>query len=432
MRRCAFTRQSTSPTAWRERGSILGALEAMHAELGNVFQLTLPGSRAVMVAGPEAARQILVTERGDYLWRNDSDPVTRLLRRGVLVTDEAEHDRLRQLLEPALQRRKFPGYLATITGAVDQVTADWRPGQVVDMLVEMRKVALLILVGTLFGVDVGPDLPRLIPDVLRILGYISPGLWLLAPGLPRPGYRHALQAIDEYLYGLIADRRACASSGEDLLSTLVAQPDLDDDTIRDQLLTLFIAGHDTSTALLAWTLYLLGSHPAALARVRQEGEAALAGASPSLDLLPRLTFLDAVLDETLRLYPPIHVANRLARGEVHIGGYRIPPGTRVMLSIYLTHRDPKVWRNADQFQPERFLAESAEPRVPFAYLPFGGGPRNCIGAAFGKTESALVLTRLLQSFDLELVEPQVHPHMGATLEPRPGVRMRLARRGRLS
>ncbi len=418
--------------AWRQRGSILGALEAMHAELGDVFRLTLPGSQAVMVAGPEAARQILVSQRDDYLWRNQADPVTHLLRRGVLVTDEHEHDYLRGLLEPALQRRKFPGYEAVFRESVDRVTADWRPGQVVDMLVEMRKVALLILVGTLFGADIGPDLPRLLPSILRMLTYISPGLWLIAPSLPRPGYRRALQAVDDYLYGLIAARRASGATGEDLLSTLVARSDLDDDAIRDQMLTMFIAGHDTSTALLAWALFLLGSHPASLQRVRQECDAALAGGPASLDALPRLTYLDAVLDETLRLYPPIHVANRFARGEVAIGGFRIPAGTRVMLSIYLTHRDPKVWPDSHRYLPERFTPKGSESRTPFTYLPFGGGPRNCIGAAFGKAESSLVLAQLIQAYDLELVETNVHPHMGATLEPRPGVRMRLHPRRRLS
>ncbi len=418
--------------AWRERGSILGALEAMHAELGDVFRLTLPGSHAVMVAGPKAARQILVSHRGDYLWRNEADPVTHLLRRGVLVTDEEEHDRLRQLLEPALQRRNFPGYQATFMAAVDRVTADWQPGQVVDMLVEMRKVALLILVGALFAADLGPDLPRLLPSILRMLRYISPGPWLLAPSLPRPGYRAALRAIDDYLYGLITARRAGGHTGEDLLGSLIAHTDLDDEAIRDQLLTMFIAGHDTSTALLAWTLYLLGSHPAVMERVRQEGDIALAGGSPALEALPRQPYLDAVLDETLRLYPPIHVANRVARHEVELGGFRLPTGTRVMLSIYLTHRDPKVWRDPQRFDPDRFSPAGNEGRTPFAYLPFGGGPRNCIGAAFGKAESRLVLARLLQTFDLELVEPKVRPHMGATLEPRPGVRMRLLRRRRQS
>lgn len=404
----------------------------MHAELGDVFRLTLPGSAAVMVAGPAAARQILVSQRSDFQWRNEADPVTHLLRRGVLVTDEHEHDRLRELLEPALQRRRFPGYEAAFLEAVDRVSADWRAGQVVDMLVEMRKVALLILVGTLFAVDAGPELPRLLPAVLRMLTYISPGLWLLAPGLPRAGYRGALRAIDDYLYGLIAQRRASGSIGDDLLSTLVARSGLDDDAIRDQMLTMFIAGHDTSTALLSWALDLLGSHPAAMRRVQQECDLAFVGGPPSLEMLPRLAYLDAALDETLRLYPPIHVANRLARREVAIGGYRIPAGTRVMLSIYLTHRDPKVWRDPGSFRPERFMTESKEERTPFSYLPFGGGPRNCIGAAFGKAESSLVLARLIQGFDLALVESQVHPHMGATLEPRPGVRMRVGPRRRRS
>jgi cytochrome P450 len=195
------------------------------------------------------------------------------------------------------------------------------------------------------------------------------------------------------------------------------------------MLTMLIAGHDTSTALLAWTLYLLGAHPDALARVRDEVDNVIGDAEPAPELTHQLTYLEMVLKETLRLYPPIHMGNRQAQANLDFGGYHIPRSNRVMLSIYASHRDPAHWDEPDAFRPERFDPhQRGEGPPPFTYIPFGGGPRNCIGAAFGQEESRIVLARIVQQFDVTLVNHDVHPHMGATLEPRPGVMMRVSRR----
>jgi cytochrome P450 len=212
-----------------------------------------------------------------------------------------------------------------------------------------------------------------------------------------------------------------------LLGRLIAAG-LDDDLIRDQMLTMLIAGHDTSTALLAWALFLLGSHPEIMAQVKAEVDAVLGDEPPLPGHLPHMPLLDAVIKETLRLYPPIHVSNRRAAEETTIQGYAIPPNLRVMASIYLTHRDEEIWEEPENFCPHRFTEESRGKRPPFTYLPFGGGPRNCIGAAFAQVEAKAVLARILQQFDLELLKKDVRLHMGATLEPRPGVFMRVHQR----
>jgi cytochrome P450 len=194
---------------------------------------------------------------------------------------------------------------------------------------------------------------------------------------------------------------------------------------------MLIAGHDTSTALLAWTLYLLGSHPHVMASIRQEVEAEIGeqAGPPSIDQIHRLVLLDQVIKESLRLYPPIHLGNRMVTEDAEIGGYHIPADTRLMYSIYLCQRDESVWKDAERFCPERFAHGHDAGHPPFAYLPFGGGPRNCIGAAFAQVEVKVVLARLLQTFDLQLLNgEEIKPHMGATLEPRPGVLMRVVRR----
>jgi len=407
----------------------LAAMQVFHDELGDIFRPQLPGFRPVVMAGPEAARFVLLDARHKLRWRNEADPVTRLLRRGVLVVDGEEHDRLRRAMEPALKRRALDGYVESMGRRTDQVTAGWRDGAVVDMLDEMRKVALLVLLDTLYQVDFTPELDRLWDAILAIIGYISPGLWMMWPGMPRPGYQRAMRQMDDYLYRIIGERRALMGKNQDeardLLGLLISAG-LDDDLIRDQLLTMLIAGHDTGTALMSWTLYLLGAHPQAMDRTRDEVDATLGGEPPAGKELSQLEYLGWVLKETLRLYPPIHLGARLAAVDLEYNGYHIPAGERVIYSIYLTQRHKDYWPDAHRFQPERHAPGVRQ--TPYAWLGFGGGPRNCIGAGLGLMEAKVVLSRVLQGFDLTLVERQVHPHMGATLEPRPGVRMRVERR----
>jgi cytochrome P450 len=430
-----MTKPSLSPALlWpllRDR-SVLPLLAAMRATMGDLFQIRLPAFRPWVVAGPELSRSLLVRERNHFCWRNPQDAVTRLLRHGLLVEDGEEHRCWRDLMEPALQRPQAVRHSGAMWRHTVRLTSTWQDGGRYDMLPEMRRLALLVLLDTLFGVDATADVDRLWPSILKVLDYIAPGLWLVWPDMPRPGYRHAIAELDDYLLKMIATRRLEGVTGDDLLSHLVSRPELSDDLIRDQLLTLLIAGHDTSTAHLAWTLYLLGSHPDALARARAEVDVALGSGHssepPASGEWPPLPYLDAVIKESLRLYPPIHAGNRHAVEDLSLGGQAIPAGARVMLSIYLVHRHPDYWPEPDQFKPERFLRSHGGRQAPFSYLPFGGGPRNCIGAAYAQVEARVILACLLQQFDLRLLPGRVRPHMGATLEPRPGVRMEVRRR----
>jgi cytochrome P450 len=323
-------------------------------------------------------------------------------------------------MDPLLTPGSLPGYVGKILRQVDRVASTWQPGQIVDMLVECRKIALLIIMDTLFGIDFWNDLPQLWKPILRAIQYISPGAWVIFPGLPRLGYRKSLRTLDDYLYAIIRARRAAVPC-HDLLGHLITAG-LDDDRIRDQMLTMLIAGHDTSTALLAWTFYLLGMNPDVYARLQDELAEALPG-EPSAPTGWQPHLLDEVLKESLRLYPPIHLGSRRLADEMEVNGHTLPVGERLIYSIYLTHRDPSVWEDPDRFAPERFSRGRKQP--PFAYVPFGGGPRACMGAAFGLAEARLVLARLMQTFRFELVNANVHAHMGATLEPRPGVFMRV-------
>ncbi len=410
----------------RER-NLLAALEVFRAELGDAFSFNLLGFNPIMLSGPEANHFMLVEQREQFSWRIPADPVAKLLRKGVLVTDGAEHDHLRRAMQPALHKKMLAAYVDLFRHYTDQVTAAWQDGQTRDMLIEMRRVALLVLVGTLFRVDFTPNLDELWPSIMKMLKHVSPGLWMFWKNAPTGNAAPALHAVDEYLYNIITERRAEHDGSEDLLSLLIASG-MDDDLIRDQLLTMFIAGHDTSTALFAWILYLLGKHPHAMKRVRDEVDAHLKGEPPTIENTVPMRYLESVIDETLRMYPPIHLGTRRILSDVRFQGYGLPEGRRANYSIYLTHRNPEHWPDPGVFNPDRFLPENKRGRQPYTYLPFGGGPRNCLGAAFAQVEAKIVIARLIQTFDFTPNPAQVHVYMGATLEPRPGVMMTIKRR----
>ena len=399
--------------AFFKAGSPLGPLQVMAEQIGRFFQIPLPMFKPYVVFGPESNRKVLVTERDKVLWRNH-DPVTDLLRRGVLVTDGDEHNHYRKLMEPALHPSQLDGYAQMMLSKSKRVSDEWQDGQTIDMLIESRKIALLIIMQALFSVDVWDDLPRIWKPTLKAIEYISPGAWILWRKTPRPGYRKHLRVLDEYLYKVIEERRK-KKDRHDLLQHLI-DAGLDDHTIRDQMLTMLIAGHDTSTALLAWVFALLGQHPA----IHQQ-------LVTDLEHDDRPTLLDQVIKEALRLYPPIHIGNRMVAEDMEFEGGIVPAGARMFYSIYLTQRDPSIWENAEEFCPARF--ERGRKTPPFSYVPFGGGPRACIGAAFGQAEARLVLAYLLKNFQFTpLNASKIHPHMGATLEPRPGVLMKINRR----
>ncbi len=402
--------------------SLLSALEVMAKHLGYFFQIPLIGFHPFVVFGPEANRKVLITERQKLRWRND-DPVTELFGRGVLVVDGEEHERYRSLMEPFFHPGKLPVYEEMMRNQVERVASAWKDGEVIDMLVEGRKIALLIIMQVLCSRDVWEDLPRLWKPILKAIEYISPGAWIFWRNIPRPGFRKPLKELDNYLFGLISERRQRLEQAkspsevpQDVLQVLI-DAGLPDTVIRDQLLTMMIAGHDTSTALLAWTFAMLGQNPQIYRKLLEE-----------LDATEKSPLLDQVIKETLRLYPPIHLGNRIVAEEIEFEEGKVPAGERLFYSIYLTHRDPKVWENPEEFRPERFAHGRKTP--PMSYVPFGGGPRACVGSAFGQAEARIVLSYLLRHYAFEWLNSSYHPHMGATLEPRPGVFVRVQRKNR--
>lgn len=400
--------------------SLIGPLRIMGERVGKFFQIPLPGFKPYVVFGPENVRKVLITESSKFRWRNN-DPVRDVLQKGVLVTDGDEHDRYRSLMEKMLHPGVLPQYKEMMLRQTDRVTATWQNGQTVDMLVEARKIALLIVMEALFSVDVWQDIPLLWNPILKAIEYISPGLWIFWRKMPRFGYKRSFKIIDDYLFGIIHRRRASLEKKQDLLQHLI-DAGLSDQIIRDQMLTMLIAGHDTSTALLAWIFAMLAKDPSVYEKLN------LAMENAEEDKQPHL--LEEVIKETLRLYPPIHIGNRMVAEEVSFGeGETIPAGERLFYSIYLTQRDPDLWEKPDDFCPERFQPGARTNAM--SYIPFGGGSRACIGSAFGMMEARTTLAHLLHGFTFEPMNAdKIHLHMGATLEPHPGVLMRVSRKAR--
>jgi cytochrome P450 len=396
-----------------ERRSVLSAMQAFHMGMGDVFRLPLPGFSPVIVVGAQANRFVLVTAKDQFHWRTDSDPVAQLLGHGMLVEDGRIHDDARALANPALHKRAVGGYLAAMAQHTDRVVRAWTDGATLDMAVEMRKITLNIVMDTLFSVDFQPEMARLWQPLLRLLTFISPGMWMIVPGIPQPGVRRARALFDDYLYRIIRARRA-APVGDDLLGLLVRAPGLTDEQVRDQVMTMIIAGHDTIAALLAWATYMLSQHADVQTQARAEVRAVLGDAPPTLESLGKLTYLGQVVDEALRLYPPAHLGNRRAIADVEYGDYLLPAGTRLGYSIYLTHRHPDLWTQPERFDPDRF----AQRHVPFAFVPFGGGERTCIGMNYALYEAKVVLARLLRQVELLPVGGRVRESMMVTLQPR--------------
>lgn len=394
------------------------ALEALRAELGDIFHIKFGRFERIIIGHPEGLRQALVEKREAFAWRVGDEPVVRLLRRGLLVQDGEAHLGLRRTMEPSNRRRHFLPKLPSLYPLVETIIQRWENGRAYDMMVEMRKIALVAFEWIYFSHDIRPELSTLWKPILDAVEYIGPGIWLFVGPTSPPS---SLRILDRHLYTLIEERQQTSTLPDDMLTHLISTYS-DNDLIRDQMLTMLIAGHDTSTAALAWTLHLLSIHADWQNRLREEVTQAFGKTPPSPEKVSELPLLDAFLKETLRLYPPIHAGNRLVRENVDIMGYTLRAGQKVLLSYYLAQRHPEFWEERSSFRPQRWL-EGKRAADTFSYIPFSGGPRMCIGALFAQVELRMIVAYLLQRYTFSPVSQSIRARMGATLEPYPGVKL---------
>ena len=355
---------------------------------------------------------------------------------GLVTLEGTPHRRHRRLVQPVMHTRSIAAQAETMATLTEARVASWADGSTVDVLAEMQDLTLRIVCAALFHVETDEETERLVAAVHAFAASLNV---VLRRAFPIPGWlptsgnrlrRRTVSAVDALAHDLIRRRRR--SPGEDLLSLLVLATDgdggpaLSDVEVRDELMTMFFAGHETSAAALSWALYLLAQHPSIVDELRAE-VAALGVPRVGLPELARLPLLGQVVSETLRLYPPAWVFDRSPLADMTVGGFRIPRGANVLLSPWVVHRDPRVWADPDEFRPERFADATPPPR--HAYLPFGDGPRMCVGNRFAEAEIRIVLATLLPRVDLSLVDGQtVRPEGDATLRPRGGLKMVVRRR----
>lgn len=434
-----FSRARTLRIAHDPLPILLGAYE----RYGPIFSLRLLHSRVVFMLGPEANHFITVAHPENFHWRESSfGDLIPLLGDGLLTIDEDYHDRARAIMMPAFHREQIVAATEAMTVEADQAIDALPVGEVVDVYEWMRNLAMRIAMRALLGLD--PDEAgkgaAAAEHFERALGFygIDFHLRLLrGPGSPWRKMNRSREILDEIVFGEIARRRAHPDPGRrDILSLLVGArgdggEEFTDREVRDQVMTLMFAGHDTSTSTLTFMLHELARHPEVTRRLQEEQEKVLRGASPTAPQLEKeMPYLDMVLDEVLRLYPPAWIGPRRAVREFEFGGYTVPKGAYVNYCSWASHRLPEVFPEPEAFIPERFTRECKAALPRGAYVPFGGGSRICIGKRFGQTEVKLVATKLLQRLRIDALPGRTMTiRQMPTLSPRGGLRMRVVPRG---
>jgi len=414
---------------------LLGGYE----EFGPIFSMRLLHSRVVFMLGPEANHFVTVGHPENFHWRESSfGDLIPLLGDGLLTIDDDYHDRARAIMMPAFHRQQIIASVAAMTVEAERAIAALPVGDAVDIYDWMRNLAMRIAMRALLGLD--PDEAGkgavAAEHFERALGYygIDFQLRLLrGPGSPWRRMTASRAVLDEIVFAEVARRRASPDpERQDILSLLVgargeAGEAFTDREIRDQLMTLMFAGHDTSTSTVAFMLHELARHPDVVARLQEEQDRVLGGASPTVEQLEReMPYLDMVLDEVLRLYPPAWIGPRRAVREFEFAGCTVPKGAYVNYCSWASHRIPEVFPDPEAFIPERFTRERKAALPRGAYVPFGGGSRICIGKRFGQTEVKLVATMLLQRLRLDALPGRTMTiRQMPTLSPKGGLRMRV-------
>jgi cytochrome P450 len=436
---------------FRFRDDPLGLFEEGRA-LGDVVRMRVGPRYITAVYHPDAVHRVLVERLPFYTKHTRGYEMLRqLLGNGLLTSEGALWKRQRRIAQPAFQHRRIGGFADTMVKATEALAAQWQGpaerGEVIDVAEAMNRLALKIAGETLFSQDISGDSDSIGVALSGLLGgFLATITNPLRQYLPFPStirYRKSRKALDALVYDIIARRRADPVEHDDLLGMFMAARDeegvgMSDEQLRDEVLTMLLAGHETTANALAWTFHHLSQNPAPTARLHEELDAIMPDRSFTLERYPTLTYSQQVLDETMRLSPPAWVESRRAEADDEIGGYAIPKGSFVFLSQYAIHRHPAYWVEPTRFNPDRFapggnVAPDGSPRPKGAYFPFGDGQRKCIGEHFAKMEARIILTLLASRFTFTAVPGrEVLPDPSVTLRPRNGLPMKLGLRGEVA
>jgi cytochrome P450 len=402
-------------------------------EHGDFCSLRFGMRRVYFINHPELIEYVLASHARNFVKHYALKMNRLLLGDGLLTSDGDFWLRQRRLIQPLFHRDRLATYATVMVDYAERLAASWRDGETRDLRADMSRLTLEIIARTLFGADVSGrtrEVADALTETAASFNSRVASLFRLPERVPTPGNMRLWRAVgrlDRILYDLI-ERRRTAGSHDDLLAVLqhIRHEDgggrMTDRQLRDEAMTLFLAGHDTTALTLAWGWYLIAQHPDVADALQAEADAVLGGRSPTAADLPRLSYTERVVQEVMRLYPAAYAMGRQSVEACELGGYRLPAGSTVLMSQWVMHRDPRWFAEPERFHPDRW-ADGLAKRLPrFAYFPFGGGPRVCIGNTFGMMEAVLVLATLAQRCRFTLVPgPPVRPSPAITLRPGRGI-----------
>jgi len=408
---------------------------------GDLASYRMGGEQLYVVNDPQWIKDILVTHNRNFTKSRGLERTKKLLGNGLLTSEKAFHLRQRRLMQPAFHRERIAAYGRTMVDYADRMRRSWSDGAALDVSTEMMRLTLSIAGKTLFDVDVesqAAEIGRALTDVMHSFWMtmlpFAEAMEKLPVG-PMARARRARQRLDAIIYGLIAERRANRTDRGDLLSMLLLAQDEDDGSVmtdaqvRDEAMTIFLAGHETTANALTWTWYLLSQSPEAEAALHAEIDRVLGGRLPGVADLPALSFVEKVVAEAMRLYPPAWIIGRRAIEPYEIGGYVAPARSIFLMSQWVMHRDARFFPEPDRFHPDRWTPAFKAALPKFAYFPFGGGPRQCIGESFAWMELVLVVATVAQRWRLRLVPGHpVVPQPLVTLRTKGGMKMTVGSR----
>ena len=415
-------------------GDRLRAMTDWAREYGDIYHCRFLGYHVYFLNRPEYIEQVLVTQQRKFMKGRALQANRELFGNGLLTSEGDFWQRQRKLSQPAFHRARIQSYAQTMVECTQRAMENWKPGETRDIHQDMMALTLDIAARTLFSLEIGEEMGAQIRDALEDLLVVSARPERILKPLrivswrTEGRYKRAIARLDEIVFRIIRDRRASGRDTGDLLSMLLAARDdegrgMSDQQLRDETMTLLLAGHETTALALSWTWYLLGCNPGVEESMHRELAAALGRKAPTAEDLPRLPYTEKVMKEAMRLYPPAYVILRLALEPLEIGGYELPAGSSVGISPWVTHHDARYFPEPENFAPERWTEAFMQKLPRFAYIPFGGGPRICIGAQFAMMEAVLVLATVAQKFGIrpEMSEkPELFPSI--TLRPKNGIR----------
>jgi cytochrome P450 len=409
-------------------------------DYGDVVALRFGWKRVYLLSHPDHIEQVLVTDSRNFTKHFGLRLNRMLLGEGLLTSEGEFWLRQRRLIQPAFLREAVAGYGSAMVELAQRLVADWHDGETRDVHSDLTRLTLEIAAKTMFGVDfhdaAGPVIAEALDDVSDTFRARFYRLIPLPDFVPTPAnlrLRRAIGRLDAILFDLIAQRKHGDGKGTDLLSILMRARDegdgrMTDRQVRDEAMTLFLAGHDTTALALSWGLYLLAQHPDVAAKLRSELCTVLGDRPATSADVSRLPFTDAVVHEIMRLYPPAYIIGRQAIAPFDVGGYQLPAGATVLMSQWVVQRDPRFYEEPERFYPERWLEGLARRLPKFAYFPFGGGPRVCVGNTFAMLEAVLVLATLARKYGFSVTPgPPVRPRPTITLHPASEVFLNLHR-----